>query len=39
VQAAQVAGLVVPGLVLRIVRGRNSGARITDPRSAPRAAA
>lgn len=33
VDAAHEAGLVAPGLVLRIVRGRNRGATLSDPRS------
>lgn len=36
VEAAHAAGLVTPGLVVRIVRGRNGGARVADSRSAAR---
>ncbi|HSI59935.1 MAG TPA: beta-ribofuranosylaminobenzene 5'-phosphate synthase family protein [Ideonella sp.] len=38
VEAARTAGLIGPSLAVRIVRGRNTGATVLDPRSAARAA-
>jgi beta-RFAP synthase len=38
VEAARAAGLVGPSLAVRVVRGRNTGATVLDPRSAARAA-